>query len=149
MLPAALGVALAQQSRSLNGRTILFDGDGNFQVSAQELSTIIRYKLNVTIFIINNGGYAYERQIYGMNEDYNDVPSWRYVDAPRFFGAVEGDQEYPVETHVVRTWGDLDKLMESERFCEGKGLKLVDVVVGKYDVPEKFRPVFKAAAEKL
>jgi pyruvate decarboxylase len=39
--------------------------------------------------------------------------------------------------------------MESERFCEGKGLKLVDVVVGKYDVPEKFRPVFKAAAEKL
>lgn len=151
MLPAALGVALAQQSRSLSerGRTILFEGDGSFQVTAQELSTIIQYKLDVTIFIINNGGYAYERQIHGMNEDYNDVPAWRYTEAPWFFGAVEGDESYPIETHVVRTWGDLETVIASERFCEGKGLKLVDVRVGKYDVPEKFKPVFKAAAEKL
>jgi pyruvate decarboxylase len=149
MLPAALGAALAQKSRppKQRGRTILFEGDGSFQVTAQEVSTIIRYKLNVTIFIVNNGGYAYERHIHGMDEDYNDIPPWRYVEAQRFFGAV-ADGEYPVESHVVRTWGDLESLINNERFCEGKGLKIVELVVGKYDVPEKFKPVFKAAAEK-
>jgi pyruvate decarboxylase len=76
MLPASLGAALAQKSRPLKqrGRTILFEGDGSFQVTAQEVSTIIRYKLDVTIFIVNNGGYAYERHIHGMEEDYNDIP---------------------------------------------------------------------------
>jgi pyruvate decarboxylase len=136
MLPASLGAALAQKSRPLKqrGRTILFKGDGSFQVTAQEVSTIIRYKLDVTIFIVNNGGYAYERHIHGMEEDYNDIPPWRYVEAPMFFGA-KGDGEYPVESYVVRTWGDLERLINNKRFCEGRGLKVVELVVGKYDVP--------------
>lgn len=65
-----------------------------------------------------------------------------------FFGA-KSNGEYPVESHVVRTWGDLERLINNERFCEGRGLKVVELVVGRYDVPEKFKPVFKAAAEKL
>ena len=86
--------------------------------------------------------------IHGMEEDYNDIPPWQYAEASRFFGA-KGDGEHPVESHVVRTWGDLERLINSERFCEGRGLKMVELVVGKYDVLEKFKPVFKAAAEKL
>ena len=65
-----------------------------------------------------------------------------------FFGA-KGDGKYPVESHVVRAWGDLERLINNERFCEGRALKMVELVVGKYDVLEKFKPVFKAAAEKL
>lgn len=142
MLPAAQGAALAQDK----GRTILFEGDGSFQVTAQELSTVIRERLDMTIFMINNSGYAYERQIHGMNEAYNDIAPWNYLEAPRFFGR-PGD--YPVESYRIETWVDLDKLLDDINFREGKGLKLVDVILGKFDVPEKFEQVFKRAGQLL
>ena len=53
----------------------------------QELSTIIRQKLELVLFLINNDGYTIERFIHGMKAHYNDVARWRYLDAPRFFGA--------------------------------------------------------------
>jgi pyruvate decarboxylase len=70
-----------------SGRTILFEGDGSFQMTAQELSTIIRHRLDLTLFLINNDGYTIERFIHGMRAHYNDVARWRYLDAPGFFGA--------------------------------------------------------------
>lgn len=145
MLPAAQGISLAQNK----GRTILFDGDGSFQVTAQELSTIIRYRLDATIFIINNEGYAYERQIHGMHEDYNDIAQWEYLEAPRFFGAPRNDPDYPIRTYRIQTWRDLDSLLASAEFTGRRGLKLVDVVVGKYDIPEKFKLVFQNSRNAL
>ncbi|KAH6953988.1 hypothetical protein BKA56DRAFT_604309 [Ilyonectria sp. MPI-CAGE-AT-0026] len=87
MLPAAQGAALAQQELQSsedycgpkNGRTVLFIGDGGFQVTVQELSTIIRHNLNVVVFLIHNDGYTIERCIHGLKEDYNDVAPWRYL----------------------------------------------------------------------
>jgi pyruvate decarboxylase len=74
-------------STTASGRTILFEGDGSFQMSAQELSTIIKHELDLTLFLINNDGYVIERFIHGMKATYNDVAPWRYLDAPYFFGA--------------------------------------------------------------
>ena len=145
MLPAAQGAALAQQNK---GRTILFEGDGSFQVSAQEISTIIRERLDVTIFLINNDGYAYERQIHGMHERYNDLGRWRYLEAARFFGADDA-REYEVRNYKIKTWGDLDRLLAQKDFQHGRGLNMVEVIVGKFDVPALFRQVFKKAGEQL
>jgi TPP-dependent 2-oxoacid decarboxylase len=74
-------------STTASGRTILFEGDGSFQMTAQELSTVISHKLDLTLFLINNDGYTIERFIHGMKAHYNDVARWRYLDAPYFFGA--------------------------------------------------------------
>ena len=52
-LPALLGSLLAAPER----RQILFIGDGSFQLTVQELSTIIRHGLKPIIFLLNNGGY--------------------------------------------------------------------------------------------
>ncbi|PWY72282.1 pyruvate decarboxylase [Aspergillus heteromorphus CBS 117.55] len=52
-LPAILGSQLARP----DGRTILMIGDGSFQMTAQELSTMIRLKANPVIFIFNGLGY--------------------------------------------------------------------------------------------
>ncbi|OAP57238.1 hypothetical protein AYL99_07976 [Fonsecaea erecta] len=146
------------------GRTILLDGDGGFQVTAQELGTMIRYRISATIFLVNNAGYAYERQIHGMHADYNDVAPWRYGELTRAFGAREaqlspsttntttqGDhrEHYPVRNYEVSTWRDLEALLADEQFCEGRGLHFVDVRMGKFDVPEKFRVVFQRAGEAL
>lgn len=75
MLPCAQGVAAAKQDHAIPGRTILLEGDGSFQVTCQSISAIIRYKLDVTILIANNAGYAYERWLNGMEAEYNDVPN--------------------------------------------------------------------------
>jgi pyruvate decarboxylase len=152
MLPAAQGAALAQQGPKATSRTVLFEGDGSFQVSAQELSTIIKLKLDVTVFIVNNAGYAYERLIRGLHADYNDVASWRYSEAIGFFGAPRDSRApdgYAFSGHRVTTWGELDDLLRNRDWVDAKGLKIVDVVVGMEDVPGKFRGVFERAGKQL
>ncbi|OCK79671.1 putative pyruvate decarboxylase [Lepidopterella palustris CBS 459.81] len=152
MLPAAQGIALVQcelaESGHTPGRTIFFEGDGSFQASAQELSTIIRYRLDVTIFIINNEGYAYERHIHGMDEEYNDVAPWRYLEAPSFFGAPTNGS-YKIELHDVKTWGELDKVIKNAGFQDGKGLKMVNVRMGRDDVSTNFKAALQLAGRQL
>lgn len=175
-LPAAQGVSLALQELrqqppnhssvppvspippkgSGAGRTILLEGDGSFQSSCQELSTIIRHRLPVTIFLLNNRGYTYERHIHSYPlpsgqdvEDPNSVGPWRYLDAPHFFGAEAADQHYPIHTHRVRTWAELDAVLGGAEFHENSGLKMVEVMVEKEDVPGKLRQVLRRAGEAL
>jgi pyruvate decarboxylase len=50
---ACKGAALAGKETG-NRRTILFTGDGAFQLTAQEVSTMIRHKLNPIIFVVCN-----------------------------------------------------------------------------------------------
>lgn len=56
---ATLGTGMAAPDRPL----VLFVGDGAFQVTCQELSTIIRNRLRAVIFLLNNDGYTIERVI--------------------------------------------------------------------------------------
>ncbi|ODM18833.1 hypothetical protein SI65_05450 [Aspergillus cristatus] len=90
-----------------SGRTVFLIGDGSFQLTAQEMSTIIHQKLNVVIFLINNAGYTIERCIHGQDQGYNSITFWWYVKAPALFGAPE-DGEFAARTWEVRTWGDLE-----------------------------------------
>ena len=146
MFAASQGAALAQKemreageiSGIGGGRTILFEGDGSFQMTAQEMSTIVRNKIELTMFLVNNDGYTVERSLHGMNAYYNDIARWRYLDAPRFFGANGDDPEYPVRTYQARTMGELEAIMADEEFAQGgkgSGLKMVEVFMGWDDVP--------------
>ncbi|KAI1205417.1 thiamine diphosphate-binding protein [Annulohypoxylon truncatum] len=139
MLGAAQGAALAQRELISssnyhgikNARTILFIGDGSFQMTVQELGTIIRNNLDVVLFLINNDGYTIERCIHGLKAGYNDVASWRYLQAPSFFGA-SGD----TYTASARTWGDLEKVLGSGELDRKKGLKMVEIFMEREDVPK-------------
>ncbi|KAJ5376036.1 pyruvate decarboxylase [Penicillium cosmopolitanum] len=147
MLPATQGAALAQRHLSASesqrpaaqGRTILFQGDGSFQMTAQELSTIIRNRLDVIIFLINNNGYTIERLIHGPEEHYNDVASWRYLEAPSFFGAEATSTSYPIFKAKVSTWGELDRIMDDREFHSGKGLRMVEVMMEMQDCNDTLR----------
>lgn len=55
-LPATLGAQLARH----DGRAVLLVGDGGFQMTSQELSTMIRLNLNPVIVVMNNCGYQFE-----------------------------------------------------------------------------------------
>jgi len=83
-LPATLGVSLAKPGK----RIIEVIGDGAFQMTAQEISTIIRNKCNPIIFVLNNHGYVIERMIH--DGPYNDIQNWQYSKLPETFGGAEG-----------------------------------------------------------
>ncbi|MDF2824718.1 MAG: hypothetical protein K0R68_2126 [Mycobacterium sp.] len=84
-LPALFGSLVGSPDR----RHILCTGDGSFQVTAQELSSVIRHGFTPVIFLLNNRGYTIERSILGAESPYNDVANWAYHDVPRVFGIAE------------------------------------------------------------
>ncbi len=57
-LPAAVGIALAQEPR----RVCCFSGDGSAMYSVQALWTAVNKKLPITYVIANNGGYRILKQ---------------------------------------------------------------------------------------
>jgi len=71
-IPGALGMSIAQPDK----RVIVVVGDGAFQMSCTELSTLVAKKLNSIIFVLNNRGYTTERFL--IDGPFNDVPNWNY-----------------------------------------------------------------------
>lgn len=153
MLGACSGAALAQremisEKSRPDGRTILFEGDGSLQMSVQAIGDIIRNRLDVTIFVINNDGYTIERYINGMHAGYNWVQPWRYLESARYFGAPENDPEYPVFNKRVENWGELMDVMQDEQLRAGKGFNMVEVIMDKEDAPSSLKKLVRMAAKR-
>jgi pyruvate decarboxylase len=83
---ATFGAALGCKPGS---RVISLIGDGSFQLTAQEVSNMIRYKLNPIIFLINNRGYTIEVEIH--DGPYNNIKNWDYAGLINIFNAGEGN----------------------------------------------------------
>lgn len=145
MLPAAQGAALAQeelhsQSRWTAGpyapRTILVIGDGSLQMTVQEISTMIKHKLNILIIVINNDGYTIEKYIHGRNRAYNGVASWQYLAAPTFFGAsIDKNDEYYSKTAQARTLQEVSDFLADSEDDHKPRLRMLEVFVDQHDAP--------------
>ena len=61
-LPAAIGAKIGKPER----KVVAFIGDGGFQMTIQELGTILQYKVPVKIIILNNGFLGMVRQWQDM-----------------------------------------------------------------------------------
>jgi pyruvate decarboxylase len=83
-VPATFGYAVGASSR----RTIALIGDGSFQLTAQEVAQMIRRKLPVIIFLINNHGYTIEVEIH--DGPYNNIKNWDYAGLIQAFNADDG-----------------------------------------------------------
>ncbi|MBM6770334.1 alpha-keto acid decarboxylase family protein [Bacillus cereus] len=125
-LPALLGTQLANLSR----RNILIIGDGSFQVTAQELSTILRQNLKPIIFLINNNGYTVERAIHGQNQPYNDIQMWDYNKLSMVFGAEEKSLTFKVENE-----SELAEVLTNITFNKNQ-LIFIEVIMSQSDQPE-------------
>ncbi|MCE5282689.1 MAG: thiamine pyrophosphate-dependent enzyme [Deltaproteobacteria bacterium] len=71
--PAALGAGLARPDK----RPVILTGDGAFQMTAQEVSTLIRTNCPAIVLVINNDGYLVERVLH-EDGPYNNIQMWRY-----------------------------------------------------------------------
>jgi pyruvate decarboxylase len=83
-VPATFGYAVAAPQR----RVIAMIGDGSFQLTAQEVAQMIRRKLPVIIFLVNNHGYTIEVEIH--DGPYNNIKNWDYAGLLEVFNAGEG-----------------------------------------------------------
>lgn len=57
-LPASIGASLARPGQ----RIVCVTGDGSLQMNIQELATVVRHKLPIKIFLLNNHGYSMIQQ---------------------------------------------------------------------------------------
>lgn len=115
-LPALFGSMLAAPKR----RHLLFIGDGSFQLTAQELSSILRYDQRPVIVLIDNAGYTIERWILGMERAYNDIAAWDYGRLPQVF-----DPDTTMHSYRASTHGELeDALARIESSDQGAFLVL-------------------------
>ncbi|KAE8398530.1 pyruvate decarboxylase [Aspergillus pseudonomiae] len=116
---ACQGAALAAKEQGR--RTVLFVGDGSFQLTLQEVSTMIRNNLNPIIFVICNEGYTIERYIHGWEAVYNDIQPWDFLNIPVAFGAKDKYKGYKVTTR-----DELRELFANEEFASAPCLQVGD-----------------------
>jgi len=121
----ALGACFAAKP---DQRVIALEGDGAFQMTAQELSTMVRYGISPIIFVMNNQGYTAERLIH--DGPFNDIQDWDYHGLPEAFGGVSGAD--------VRTEGDLEAALERAETHTGPGPLIIEVHLDPLDVSEAF-----------
>ncbi|KAJ5704037.1 Thiamine pyrophosphate enzyme C-terminal TPP-binding [Penicillium malachiteum] len=142
---ATVGAAIAAREQEqasekpLRRRTILFTGDGSLQMTAQEISTLVRQELGPIIFVICNDGYTIERYVHGWDKSYNDIQPWNYQLLPTVFNP----KPNTLRTYSVRTKGELEMLLADDLFgpAENFGkdnpepLRLVEIHMDKHDAP--------------
>ena len=119
-LPAAIGAKFGAPHRTV----VAVIGDGGFQMTLQELGTIMQTDLNVKILILNNRFLGMVRQWQELFNDrrysFVDIQSPDFVQLAKAYGidgASVNDREYLKDA--------LQKMLEH------KGSYLLEVIVGK------------------
>ncbi|CAK7207353.1 hypothetical protein SEUCBS139899_010163 [Sporothrix eucalyptigena] len=140
---ATQGAALAVKDMKEDRRTILFVGDGSFQLGAQELSTMIRSGLNPIIFLICNDGFTIERFIHGMDAEYNNISAWKFKDLVDVFGGT-GER---TAKYQVKTVKELESLLADKDFIAAKRLQFVELYMPKEDAPKALVLTAEASAK--
>ncbi len=117
-LPAAVGASMANPE----ARILVVVGDGAFQMTGMELSTIAQHGLNPIVVILNNHGYTTERFL--LEGSFNDIRDWAYHKIPEVIGGGLGIE--------VRTVGELEAALHTA-INNTSGYSLLNVHLDPYD----------------
>ncbi len=119
-LPAAVGAKTGAQDREV----IAVTGDGGFQMTLQELGTIMQYKINLKVVILNNSylGMVRQWQELFFDKRYSSTE----MENPDFTTIANA---YGIETSKVSA---IDELKEGvRRMINSNGAYLLEIVVDK------------------
>jgi indolepyruvate decarboxylase len=122
----SVGSLLGTLAAAPDRRHLLFVGDGSFQLTAQEVSTMLRHDYKPVIFLINNGGYLIERCYLGQTSRFNDVANWAYADLPKAFRP-----DTTARSFVVKTVADLEKALSAPNDT----LIFIESIMDPFDAP--------------
>lgn len=133
-VPAAIGVQLARPDL----RPLVLVGDGAFQMTGMELSTVARFGLNPIVVVLNNEGYGTERPM--LDGRFNDILNWRYSDVPRVLGAGRG--------HLAGTEDELEEALLAASADEDT-FHVIEVRLAPDDRSEALHRLTAALAQRV
>ncbi|KAK6917660.1 Thiamine pyrophosphate enzyme, N-terminal TPP-binding domain, partial [Dillenia turbinata] len=127
----SVGATLGYAQAAKDKRVIACIGDGSFQVTAQDVSTMIRCNQKTIIILINNGGYTIEVEIH--DGPYNVIKNWNYT------GLVEAihNGEGKCWTAKVRTEEELIEAIATATGEQKDSLCFIEVIVHKDDTSKE------------
>lgn len=117
-VPASIGVKMANPKL----RPFVMVGDGAFQMTGNECSTVVRLGLNPILLILNNDGYGTMRRI--RDGAFNVISRWNYGKICELVGGGESS--------VATTKGELDGALRSALGSEK--LHVIDVRLPRDDM---------------
>lgn len=132
-IPAAIGAQLANNRL----RPIVIVGDGAFQMTGVEISTIARYKLNPIIILLNNDGYRTERTI--LDGKFNDLYPWKYH---KITELLDNGKSY-----VVKTVGQFINALE-EASGNNQYYSLIETRLERFDSTDALQRITKSLSKK-
>lgn len=108
-VPAALGACVAKPQ----DRVLVIAGDGAFQMTGQEMSTLIREGYSPIIIVLDNHGYGTERFLQEGTWKYNEIAVWKYSKLPEVYGGGKGhvvQNEAEFDAALTEAWNDRTQL---------------------------------------
>jgi TPP-dependent 2-oxoacid decarboxylase len=133
-VPASLGVQLANPTL----RALVLVGDGAFQMTGMELSTVARFGLNPIVVVLNNCGYGTERPM--QDGSFNNVQLWQFSRIPELLGAGKGFD--------VHTEDDLDAALNAAR-AYTDGFSILDVHLDPKDCSPALQRMTAALGKRV
>ncbi|KAI8336517.1 thiamine diphosphate-binding protein [Chlamydoabsidia padenii] len=138
-VPSTLGAAIADRSR----RVFLIVGDGSFQLTAQEISSMLHHGVCPIILLFNNDGYLIEKLIHGRDRKYNDIQMWDYAKSFDFFGSnIKVNHEratHPFRVGVhekIETRKDFEKAMD-QAIAQPDHIHFLELILPPFDAPQE------------
>ncbi|OMO82848.1 hypothetical protein CCACVL1_11731 [Corchorus capsularis] len=127
----SVGATLGYAQSVPDKRVIACIGDGSFQVTAQDISTMLRCEQKTIIFLINNGGYTIEVEIH--DGPYNVIKNWNYTGLVDAIHNGEGN----CWTTKVRCEEELIEAIEKATNEKNDCLCFIEVIVHKDDTSKE------------
>jgi len=118
-LPTALGVAV--QSR---GKVVVITGDGSLQINIQELDTLNRLGLDMTIIVMNNTVLGMVKNFQDMYFDGRDQSTRKGYSSPSFTDIATA---YGIEAHRADNAADMDRVVKL--IASHKGPLLIELMM--------------------
>ena len=116
-VPASIGVIAANPK----SRVYTIVGDGAFQMTGIELSTVAKYGMNPIVCILNNDGYGTQRHI--VDGPFNNIHPWHYTKLCDMLGYGSAVK--------VTTKGELEKALITAG--KSKKMHLIEVIIPRDD----------------
>ncbi len=135
-VPAALGAHVARP----DDRVLVICGDGAFQMTGMELSTIVRHGFAPIIVVLNNGGYGTERFLHEGEWDYNDIHCWAYHKLPEILGGGKG--------YEVSTEGEFDDAL-IDAWQNRTRMSLIHVHLQRHDASRPLRRLAERLRDRV
>jgi indolepyruvate decarboxylase len=104
-VPAAVGAHFARPQ----SRVVVICGDGAFQMTGQELSTLVRHGFDPVVIVLDNQGYGTEKKLHTGDWKFNSVQPWNYSRLPEVYGGGVGYEirtEGEFERALTKAWED-------------------------------------------